>query len=383
MKNSISKRDWETISAYLDGQLSQREQVRFESRLYSDRQLQVALDDLRRTHQALRGAPKLRAPRNFLLTPEIAGNPVRIPRLAPVFGWASAVASFLLVLVLVGDFYTNGGFAPVEMITSQNNVFYFQQSEIFKGDVLAQPAISEDMSVSSNSFVESEQEAAPLEMSAEVAPMDTAAYEPTMELEESVGESQESELLAMKNAADAEEPASEDLDGIMAVNGEDVSSSDLPPESPVENSEEESVEPQETIEVMAQSSVDLTKDAETIDLANIEAVQETLTETVEIEEVPVREVVEEPEQPPVTTAESAMIADEKTYLREQQISENSNTAMAVEPMPADTLSELETIPGTVTATKNESSLVLGLEVILAMGALGTGLAWIYTRRRAG
>ena len=140
MKNSISKRDWETISAYLDRQLSQREQARFESRLYNDRQLQAALDDIRRTRQVLRGAPRLRAPRNFLLTPEIAGNPVRIPRLAPVFGWASAVASFLLVLVLVGDFFTDGGFAPVDLISSQQNELLFQRSEISEIDVWPQPA---------------------------------------------------------------------------------------------------------------------------------------------------------------------------------------------------------------------------------------------------
>ena len=101
MKDSISKRDWETLSAYLDGQLSNRKQTRLESRLKNDDQLRVALNDLRNTRYKLRHSPRLQAPRNFMLTPEMAGHPIRMPRLAPVFGWASAVASFLLVLVLV------------------------------------------------------------------------------------------------------------------------------------------------------------------------------------------------------------------------------------------------------------------------------------------
>ena len=225
MKNSISKRDWETISAYLDRQLSQREQARFESRLYNDHQLQAAFDDIRQTRQVLRSAPRLRAPRNFLLTPEIAGNPVRIPRLAPVFGWASAVVSFLLILVLVGDFFTDGGFAPVDLILSQQNEIIVQRSEISESDVWVQPAISEDVSVFSKSIVESDAEAAPPEMRAEVAPMDTGADIPTMEsafLEErSVAEPQESELQAMmKTAAATEEPSLENPEGIVAAAGE-------------------------------------------------------------------------------------------------------------------------------------------------------------------
>ena len=99
MRNRITKRDWETISAYLDGQLTARQQARFETRLQTDHQLKVTLDELRNTRHILRNTPRLKTPRSFMLTPEMAGQPYRMPRLAPVFGWVSAVASFLLILV--------------------------------------------------------------------------------------------------------------------------------------------------------------------------------------------------------------------------------------------------------------------------------------------
>jgi hypothetical protein len=382
MKNSVSKRDWETISAYLDNQLSQRDQARFESRLYNDRQLQAALDDIRRTRQVLRGAPRLRAPRDFLLTPEIAGIPVRIPRLAPVFGWASAVASFLLVLVLVGDFFTDGGFAPVDLISSE-------RSEISESNVWPQPAITEDMNVSSKSIIDIAEESAPPEIRAEIAPMDTAAYDLPMEStaleEESVVGSQESELLAMENAAAGEGTIAETPEGNVAAAGVGEPASDLPPETPVEGKDEgpESDAPEDAAEVMAQSSVELTEDSAAVDSIETEAIHETPSETSEMEEIPVQAVTEELEQPTGKAAETAMLTDEQTFQDVPLTSDDSDTASAIDLLPADSVNEMEIIPSAVTDPINQSGLVLGVEVILAMGALGTGLAWIYTRRRVG
>ena len=115
MRDRLTKRDWEDISAYLDGQLSGRKQVRLESRLQHDQQLQIALEEMRITRDMLRNAPQLRAPRSFMLTPEMAGQPRRLPRLSPIFGWATAVASFLFVIFLVGDLFTPGGAIPMAL----------------------------------------------------------------------------------------------------------------------------------------------------------------------------------------------------------------------------------------------------------------------------
>ena len=105
MKNRISPRDQEMLSAYLDGQLSSKDIARLQVRLKDDRQMQVALEELRMTREALRSLPRLRAPRNFTLTPEmVSRRAVTARRPAyPAFGFASLVASLLLVFVFVAD----------------------------------------------------------------------------------------------------------------------------------------------------------------------------------------------------------------------------------------------------------------------------------------
>jgi hypothetical protein len=90
-------RDIEQLSAYLDGQLSQADKTRLESRLASDRELASALNDLRQTRIILRRTPKRRAPRNFVLTPKLAGIRPPVPRAVPALSWASAVAALLFV----------------------------------------------------------------------------------------------------------------------------------------------------------------------------------------------------------------------------------------------------------------------------------------------
>jgi anti-sigma factor RsiW len=90
-------RDIEKLSAYLDGQLSQAEKTRLESRLASDRELDSALNDLRQARTILRHTPKRRAPRNFTLTPKMAGIRPPVPRAVPALSWASMVAAILFV----------------------------------------------------------------------------------------------------------------------------------------------------------------------------------------------------------------------------------------------------------------------------------------------
>lgn len=103
-KNRLSPRDQEMLSAYLDGQLSRGEVARLQARLKDDHQMQSALEELRMTRAVLRSLPLVRAPRNFTLTPEMVNRRIAPRRPAyPVFGFASLVASLLLVLVFVAD----------------------------------------------------------------------------------------------------------------------------------------------------------------------------------------------------------------------------------------------------------------------------------------
>lgn len=110
MKTKISPREWEAISAYLDGQLAPRDRTRLEARLERESELRSAMEEMRRVRVMLRSQPKLRAPRNFTLTPQMVGKRP-VPRAYPAFRLAAALSSVLLVLVLIGDFFT--GAPPV------------------------------------------------------------------------------------------------------------------------------------------------------------------------------------------------------------------------------------------------------------------------------
>lgn len=108
MNPQLSPRDWETLSAYLDRQLKPKELAHLEVRLSANPQLSAALGELQRTRDALRSLPKMRAPRNYTLTPQMVGQRFKIRsqptrRIAPVLGFATAFATFILVLVVVGD----------------------------------------------------------------------------------------------------------------------------------------------------------------------------------------------------------------------------------------------------------------------------------------
>jgi anti-sigma factor RsiW len=103
MKNTISPRDLELLSEYLDGRLDARKRADLEARLKSNAELANTLGDLSQTRKLLRSLPKLKAPRSFRLTPEMVGRR-SVPRIYPAFQFASVLASLLLVLVLAGDF---------------------------------------------------------------------------------------------------------------------------------------------------------------------------------------------------------------------------------------------------------------------------------------
>ena len=97
----MNPRDLELLSAYLDGQLSPSDSARLETRLTSDPSLRDALNNLRATRNLLHQLPSRGAPRNFTLTPQMAGVKPPIPRAVPVFRFASVFATFLFVITFV------------------------------------------------------------------------------------------------------------------------------------------------------------------------------------------------------------------------------------------------------------------------------------------
>lgn len=106
MTPEITPRDWEAISAYLDDQLAPKERQKLEARLERESHLRRTLEELRQMKQVLRAQPVMRAPRNFTISPQMAGirqgartgySPFPLLRLA------SVLAAVFFVLLVAGD----------------------------------------------------------------------------------------------------------------------------------------------------------------------------------------------------------------------------------------------------------------------------------------
>ena len=103
MTQTTSFRDVELISAYLDSQLSQAEKARLEARLKIEIQLRSTMDEMSYSRELLRKLPARRAPRNFTLSPKMAGVKPPLPRAFPIFRMASALATVLFFFVFAAN----------------------------------------------------------------------------------------------------------------------------------------------------------------------------------------------------------------------------------------------------------------------------------------
>jgi hypothetical protein len=108
----MNAHDAETLSAYLDGQLSAAQARQLESRLASDHGLKSALDDMRLSRRLIGRLPKRRAPHNFTLTPLM--KDLTAPEPPAVWGLRSASA--LATLLFLASFALNR-VAPLAPVT--------------------------------------------------------------------------------------------------------------------------------------------------------------------------------------------------------------------------------------------------------------------------
>jgi hypothetical protein len=113
MKDQLTTRDYELLSAYLDDQLSDSEGALLESRLKTDTALRSELHEISKTRLLLQSLPRLRAPRNYYIQAEAIQTRPNL-RLAPIFGIVSAVASVLLAIVIFSSTFFSSS-APVAM----------------------------------------------------------------------------------------------------------------------------------------------------------------------------------------------------------------------------------------------------------------------------
>jgi len=172
-----SFRDVEQLSASLDGQLSQAEKTRLEARIQLDPTLAAALVDLRQARAILRRTPKRRLPRNFTLTPKMAGIRPPVPRLVPALGWASVVAMLLFVFTLGTNLLGRLSFgAAAPMMAAA-------PSGMGGGPAATQPPVTDNMQVipTAETFVMTAPEATPSDETRLVAPAAPPATKATPE----------------------------------------------------------------------------------------------------------------------------------------------------------------------------------------------------------
>jgi hypothetical protein len=134
---SISDRDFEGLSAYMDGELAGKALARMEARLQTNQDLQDAYEELQRTRTVIRSLPKLRAPRNYRLTPEMAGITQKPPRAFPVLRLASVLATLILAVVFMGDI-----FILPDLIMSPSETTQFAEMAV---EEAMQPAIEAEI----------------------------------------------------------------------------------------------------------------------------------------------------------------------------------------------------------------------------------------------
>jgi len=114
MTSSLSHlpgRDVERLSAYLDGQLSSREQDKLRARLAGEPHLRRALAELESTVGLLQAVPQVRPPRSFSLTPEMVASP-SFSWTVPALRWATAVAAFAFFSLVGFDIVTSQSAIP-------------------------------------------------------------------------------------------------------------------------------------------------------------------------------------------------------------------------------------------------------------------------------
>lgn len=101
---TISERDLELLSAYLDGELSDPDRRALEQRLAAESDLRRALEELRLTVRLVSSLPPLKAPRSFALDPAKYGKRVpwwrRVVVSGAVLQWSGALGTAASVIVI-------------------------------------------------------------------------------------------------------------------------------------------------------------------------------------------------------------------------------------------------------------------------------------------
>ncbi len=102
-RKSDEEKRQESITAYLDGDLTPKQRRHFEEQLVSDQALRYDVEQQKLLKASLSQIPRLRSPRNFTLDPALYGRPDPAPaaRVYPALRAATALASLFFVIAVV------------------------------------------------------------------------------------------------------------------------------------------------------------------------------------------------------------------------------------------------------------------------------------------
>ena len=330
-KNQMSQQDWEALSAFLDGQLPQRERILLEARLHSDAELSAALEELRRTRQVLRNLPRLRSPRNFTLSRQLVKQKRPSLRLSPVFGLASALASLLLLVIIVIDgLNITGGAVPVALQEADVSAMETAPAELLEVPM----AVKED-----DIQVEGETEIVVEEPSVREMPAEAA-----LESAEELPDAEPAPLMVAEEPA-IEEPVAEEEaaeeEGMSGVSADFMALEETPTEETAESS-------------VTEEPLVMEEEAESTQAA------------YEPEEVVI------PPEPPT----------EIPSLETEEIPEAED--MTQDTIPIEAVGEAETAPVQQSQAPISGRLwVRWVEIGLVLIALISGITALYLRRRGG
>jgi anti-sigma factor RsiW len=107
-KKMTAQRREEALSAYLDGELSQRERAEVEGALARDPTLRAELEEMRQVVGLMKAVPQVPLPRSFTLDPAVYGR-TRQPwlQLYPALRTATVLATLVFVFLFAGNLVVN------------------------------------------------------------------------------------------------------------------------------------------------------------------------------------------------------------------------------------------------------------------------------------
>jgi hypothetical protein len=118
-RTQLSSREWQLLSASLDGELSKKDQERADRLLSDHPAAELSIEKLRYGKTVLKLLPVRKVPRNFTVSAEEVDKSI-IPALAGVLRYASAVSAALLAVVLAFDFII-----PYQLLSSKQGLAQF------------------------------------------------------------------------------------------------------------------------------------------------------------------------------------------------------------------------------------------------------------------